>query len=430
MKSYHFIGIGGISMSALAIELKKEGNFVSGSDLKLSLITKKLESEGIDVYYGHKHSNLRSADFVIVSGAINEDNPEIKEAVLRGVKIKTRAELLGEIAKTYKNVIAISGAHGKTSTTEMIAEIFIQANKNPTVHIGGISNYFNSNLLRGNKKYFITEACEYKNSFLNLYPTTSIILNIEPEHLDFFKSFSNVKKSFKKFEEQSKLCIKVDKKRYLAYTSKFFVQAKNISHLGNGKYGYDLFSNEKYLGKIYLNAIGKHNVLNSLSAICVALLYKIPFSKIYQALLTYKGVKRRYEIIREYPSLIVCDYAHHPTEIKKIIQSTKKFTKNKIIVAFQPHTYSRTKTLLHEFLSALRLADEVHIIKTYSARESFDFEGSAKHLSELLKNSYYHSSMNSAYKKIKERLTGKETLLILGAGNIDELGEMFKNNNF
>ena len=424
MKSYHFIGIGGISMSALALELKSEGNFVSGSDLKPTELTKRLESQGISVYYGHRRSNLRSADFVIANGAINVDNPEIKEANLRGIKIKTRAELLGEVSRRYKNIIAVSGAHGKTTTTEMIAEIFIHAGKKPTVHIGGISKYFNSNLLLGKKRFFITEACEYKNSFLSLNPTTSVILNIEREHLDFFKTFANVKKSFEKFEAKSKICVKLDKKRNIAYTKKLCVEGKNISHLGSGKYGYDAFCNNKYLGKIYLNAIGKHNVLNSLCAICVSLIYKIPFNKISEALLNFKGVKRRYEIVSENP-LVVCDYAHHPTEIKKIILSTKRFTKNKIIVAFQPHTYSRTKTLFSEFLTALKLADEVHIIKTYSAREKFDPEASAKYLAENLEGAHYHNSMKGAYNKIKERLNSKCTLLILGAGNIDELAEMF-----
>lgn len=425
MNCYHFIGVGGISMSALALELKRAGYSVQGSDLKPTEITRKLESAGIKVFYGHRASNVNENCTVIVTNAISEDNPELIEAKLLNLKILTRGELLGEVSKHFKNVIAISGAHGKTTTTEMLAEIFIAANKNPTVHIGGESKSFNSNLRLGGKKYFICEACEYKNSFLNLKANVGVILNMEPEHLDFFKNYKNVVRSFEKFQKNCKKCVKIDKKHFIAYTNNFYVQAKNVTHLKKGKYGYDLYAKNAYLGKIYLNAIGKHNVLNSLAAICVALLYKIDYSTICHALFNYKGVKRRYEIISEHPNLIVCDYAHHPTEIKKIILSTRKFCKNKIIVAFQPHTYSRTKTLFKEFISALSLADEIHIIKTYSAREKYDASGSAERLASSL-NANYYGGMKSAYNAISKRLKSDNTLLILGAGNIDELAEMFR----
>lgn len=412
-------------MSALAIQLKNNGYYVQGSDIKPTEITKNLEKLGIKIFYGQKRTNIKNCNEIVVSGAINENNLELNEALIQGLKIKTRAELLAEVSKNYKNVIAISGAHGKTSTTEMVAEIFIDAGLKPTVHIGGISCKFNNNILLGKKKFFICEACEYKNSFLNLRPSTSAILNVEAEHLDFFKTFSNVKKGFDKFESLSKTCFKVDKKRSLVYCKKFFVQAKNIYHLGNGKYGFDVFKNNQYIGKIYLNAVGKHNVLNSLVAISIALKYKVPFKKISQTLQNYKGVKRRYQIITEKPNFIVCDYAHHPTEIKKIIISTKRFRKGKIILAFQPHTYSRTATLFDNFVKSLSLADEVHIVKTYSAREKFFEKGSAKNLADSIKNSFYHSSMLNAFKNIKKHLKQGDTLLILGAGNIDELAEMF-----
>ena len=425
MRTYHFIGIGGISMSALAQTLKSFGANVQGSDLKPSNITRQLEAQKIKVFYKHNKKNVQNADIVVVSNAISESNPELETAKILGLQIITRAELLGKIASLYKYVIAIAGAHGKTSTTEMLAEIFITANKKPTIHIGGISNYFNSNLKLGRKKFFICEACEYKNSFLKLFPSASVITNIEREHLDFFKNYKNIVKSFEKFEKNSKFCVKVDKENYIAYSENIFLQARNIVSLGNGKHIYNCFLNNNFLGKIELNAIGKHNILNSLCAILVSLHFNIPFKKIAYALKNYKGVKRRFEEISNEP-LIISDYAHHPTEIKKVISSTKSFRKSKIIVAFQPHTFSRTQTLFQQFIDALSLADELHVIKTYSAREKFVKEASALSLSKHLPNSHYHASMQSAYNSIKKRLNSEDTLLILGAGNIDELAEMFR----
>ncbi len=412
-------------MSAIALHLKTLGYNIQGSDLHKNDITKNLELNGIKIFYKHNKNNLKNSDTVVISNAINENNPELIQAKIKGLNILTRSQMLSIISKKYSNVIAVSGAHGKTSTTEMIAEIFIYAKKNPTVHIGGISNCFNSNLKIGKNKYFICEACEYKNAFLDLKPKYGIILNVEAEHLDFFKNYKNVKYSFDKFKNNCKICLNVDKKNYIVYKNKFFLQAKNISHIGSGKYGYDVFLNNTFLGKITLNAIGKHNVLNSLSAIAISLLCKIPFEKIQHSLMEYKGVKRRYEIISQFPNLIISDYAHHPSEIRKIITSTKKYVKGKIIVAFQPHTYTRTLTLFQNFVDCLKTADEVHIIKTYSAREKYIEKGSAKVLSQHIEGSFYHNTIKSSYNIIKKRLKQGDCLLILGAGNIDELAEMF-----
>ncbi len=412
-------------MSAIALHLKKLGYTIQGSDLHKTDITKNLELNDIKIFYKHNKKNILNADTVVISNAINEDNPELIQAKINGMEIYTRSQMLAKISSKYKNVIAISGAHGKTSTTEMTAEIFISSNKSPTVYIGGISNYFNSNLKIGKNKYFICEACEYKNAFLDLKPNLAVILNIEAEHLDFFKNFKNVQKSFEKFEKNCKNCLKVDKKNYIVYKDNFFLQAKNIYHLGNGKYGYDVILNNKYIGKILLNAIGKHNILNSLSATAIALLFKIPFSKIQKSLYEYKGVKRRYEIISQNPCLIISDYAHHPSEIKKIILSTKKYINGKIVVAFQPHTFTRTITLFQSFIESLNLANELHIIKTYSAREKYIEKGSAKNLAMHISGAYYHNTIKSCYNTIKKRLKKGDCLLILGAGNIDQLAEMF-----
>lgn len=427
MNTYHFIGIGGISMSALAHLVLSSGNLVQGSDLKKSAETEALERLGVKIFYGHNKKNVLGASRVIASGAISADNPELKEAQLLGLKIMSRGELLGELSKKYKKVIAISGAHGKTSTTEMLAEIFEHCGKNPTVHLGGISNLFGSNLKIGGKKFFITEACEYKNNFLSLEPNLGIILNVEPEHLDFFKTFKNVKESFDIFEKNCKKCIKITKKRgiFQVFLKNTLFEAKNISHLGHCHYGYDLFKNNKFLGKVELGAFGKHNVPNSLCAIIAALEYKLPFQKIVEALKKYKGVKRRFELVAKSP-MIIHDYAHHPTEIAKTIASAKKIPHKRLIVAFQPHTFSRTLSLKDEFVRVLECCDKLFLIKTYSAREKPIPGGSAKDLAALLPHSNYCGSMESAYKLVNKILKPDDLLLILGAGNIDELAEMYK----
>ena len=427
MNTYHFIGIGGISMSALAHLVLKSSDIVQGSDIKKNAETEILERLGVKIFYGHNKKNIFGANIVVSSGAIADSNPELKEAKSMGIKIMSRGELLGELAKKYKNVIAISGAHGKTSTTEMLAEIFEYCGKNPTVHLGGISNSFGSNLKIGGKKFFITEACEYKNSFLSLAPSFGVILNVEPEHLDFFKTFKNVKESFANFEKHCKKCIKLTKKRgiYQVFLKNVFFEAKNISHLGHCHYGYDLFKNNKFLGKVELGAFGKHNVPNSLCAIIAALEYKLPFKKIVEALKNYKGVKRRFEVVSKRP-LVIHDYAHHPTEIAKTIASAKKIPHKKLIVAFQPHTFSRTLSLKNEFVRTLGFCDKLFLIKTYSAREKPLPGGSAKDLAALLPHSTYCGSMEKAYSLIGKTLCPNDILLILGAGNINELAEMYK----
>lgn len=427
MNTYHFIGIGGISMSALAHLVLNCGDIVQGSDIKKSAETEALERLGVKIFYGHNKKNVLGANIVVSSGAISDSNPELKEAKSLGIKILSRGELLGELSKKYKIVIAISGAHGKTSTTEMLAEIFEYCGKNPTVHLGGISNSFGSNLKIGGKKFFITEACEYKNSFLNLSPSLGVILNVEPEHLDFFKTFKNVKESFAIFEKNCKKCIKATKKRgiYQVFLKNMLFEAKNISHLGQCHYGYDMFKNNKFLGKVELGAFGKHNVPNSLCAIIAALEYKLPFKKIVEALKNYKGVKRRFEVVAKSP-LIIHDYAHHPTEITKTITSVRKIPHKRLIVAFQPHTFSRTLNLKNEFVHALSFCDKLFLIKTYSAREKPLPGGSAKDLAALLPHSTYCGSMEKAFKSINKTLNPDDILLILGAGNIDELAEMYK----
>lgn len=318
---YHFIGIGGISMSALAKYLANENNIVTGSD-----INPEVELEGIKVFVGHSADNIDNPDFVVYNTAITETNPEIIKAKEKNITLLTRAELLAEIANKHKNIISVSGVHGKTTTTEMIAEVFIQAGLNPTVHLGGISNYFNSNILIGEKNYFITEACEYKNSFLTLKSSLGVILNIEPEHLDFFKTFNDMQSSFKAFALASKnvvasaeMCPKT-----IIYKNENGYNVRNILTLSNGKLCFDCYYKNKFLDTIILNAFGIHNIDNALACIATCRKFKINLTHIKKALKNFKGVKRRMEVIQTNP-LVIHDYAHHPTELVFYNSNKKSF---------------------------------------------------------------------------------------------------------
>lgn len=429
---FHFIGIGGISMSALAFYIKSCGYAVQGSDTHKSKITDDLEKFGIKVFIGHKKSNLANADIVIYNYAIKEDNIELKYAKEDEKKVFSRGELLGLISQKFDNVISIAGSHGKTSTTEMIYNCLFVAGKNPTLHIGGIINGSAFGFVSGDKNYFVTEACEYHDCFLSLKSKIGVVLNVEPEHLDYFKSFDNEKLSYNKFLKNSSLTISnFESENKNNFTFGFYnknVTAKNIT-LKNGKYSYDAYVNNKYFAHIDLGCYGKHSIINSLAVIGVCVLLNIPKKYVKIGLGRQLNIKRRFEIIKKNP-FVVHDYAHHPTEIKETIQTFKKCTDKKVLVVFQPHTYSRTKTLFNEFLKCFDDVNELYIIKTYSAREKFDKTASGFALYKALKskgkNCKYYASYLVAKEKIQEKTIQGYDVLILGAGDIENLAYSLK----
>ncbi len=429
---YHFIGIGGVSMSALARILKSQGNYVSGSDIHNSSLLEKLAMSGVVVYFSHAAKNVEGMDIVVYNSAISQDNVELARAKELGIKILSRAQLLKQISEEYNHIIAVSGAHGKTTTTAMITETFILAGLYPTAHLGGILKSQNTNLILGKEKFFITEACEYKDNFLSLSPSVGVILNVEPEHLDYFKTFENVCKSFEKFAKNSKVIVANDKLDIsLDNPIKFGdcgYRAKNIIPLKRGRFKFDCYFENRKLFSVKMNVIGKYNIYNALACIAVCKYYNIDNKIIKRAIEKFQGVKRRFECKSKRP-FIVHDYAHHPSEIKSVIAATKSFINGKLIVAFQPHTYSRTKLLMHEFLEALELCDEIYVIKTYSAREKPIKGGTAKDLFNNLikkkKNVEYFANLDCCYNYILENLKKRDTLLILGAGDIDELADRF-----
>ncbi|MBO4412726.1 MAG: UDP-N-acetylmuramate--L-alanine ligase [Clostridia bacterium] len=427
MAKYYFLGIGGISMSALAIFLKFSGEIVCGSDLTYSENLKNLEKFNIPFYIEHKTENIKNfnPDFVVINCAIKKNNEEYLWAKNNKIKIITRAKLLGLFAKNFKNTISIAGTHGKTTTVAMISEIFLNAGLKPTIHIGGILNKTKSNFVLGDNKFFITEACEYKDSFLKLKSKVGAVTNIEADHMDYFKNFDQLKNSFDRFLKNSK--IKIFKNNdedysYLFQTSKkqFNFCAKNIYLTKNG-ITFKYFENNNFLASFRLNSFGIHNVNNAIIAIKIALLYKIPLQIIKRTLKEYCGVERRFELIGKIENtIIIHDYAHHPTEIEKVISQAKNY--GKVLTVFQPHTYSRTKKLFAGFLKAFDESDEVLFFKTYPARESEKEGYSAKKLFESLKEKIpcqYFDDEQKLLEEIKQKAKNFDVILILGAGDIN-----------
>lgn len=371
-KRVYFIGIGGISMSSLAVFFAVKGNLVEGSDIQACENLNSLCQFGIKYNIGHFEKNIKefNPNLVVYNSAINKDNPELTWAIKKKKKLISRAEALAHICKGFKNVVAISGTHGKTTTTALISEIMREANLHPTVHIGGVLKSCCSNFLIGNRKFFITEACEYKNSFLTLSPSLGVVLNIEPDHLDFFKNLSQIKQSFNKFLENSKVKLfKINEFEYCLKSQKFqkYYYAKNVKKNDFGFF-FDFYENENLIGRIQTNFQGEHNAKNALVAAIVANFYKIRIQTIKRAIKNFKGVKRRFERITKISgSVVIHDYAHHPTEIEKVIEQAKRY--GRILTVFQPHTFSRTKKLLSQFTTCFNQTNNLILLKTYPARE-------------------------------------------------------------
>ena len=433
---YHFIGICGISMSALAIYLKKQGHYVQGSDLVSGDIKERLKEYQITVYDKHKKGNITNVDIVVYNNAIKESNEELIEAKRQKLIIISRAQLLQQISNEFKYVLAISGSHGKTSTTKMLYNCLCCAGLNPTLHIGGIVND-GFGLIIGQKEYFVTEACEYYDSFLYLKPDIGVILNIEKEHLDYFKSFKNEKQSFKKFSESCNRVISFDNQVIKNKSVITFgkpssnICAKNIRE-NCGRYSFDCYINGDFFVNIQLGAYGRHHINNALAVIGVCYLKDVDKKYIRQGLNLDLNIKRRFETIKtQNNKIIVHDYAHHPTEIQKTLNTFISLCKNrKVMVVFQPHTYSRTKSLFNEFVNCFKSCNNVMLIKTYAAREKYDKSASAYTLYKTIKlgknSCYYYASFDRAKDKILEYFNKGYNVILLGAGDIEKLADLIR----
>ena len=440
IKHIHLVGIGGISMSAIAKLCLNFGLKVSGSDSKKSEITEQLKLLGAKIFYSHKKENIKNCDLVVYTCAVSEDNEELICAKMLGIKILERADFLQIICENYNHIIAISGTHGKTTTTAMVGNIFLQAGLNPTIHLGGECENFNGNLKIGNTDYFITEACEYKKHLLKLPHEVGVVLNMELDHVECYKNYAELNKTFNQFALNStKLSVINEKYSCLFDTSNIITfsgsgnanfESRDIKILRNGKTLFSCYKNGEFFGNFILGVLGKYNVTNALSAIAVADYYGIKYKEIYLGLEGFKGIKRRFEYFGKINNqLVIHDYAHHPTEIENVINTTKEMFNKPVLVVFQPHTYSRTKYLFADFVSKLNIADNLVIVPTYPAREKRNQGYDAKKLfltlKKLNKNTKYFYSFN----KVKNYLESCKdyVILILGAGDIVELAKAIKN---
>lgn len=446
-KNYHihFVGIGGIGMSGIAGLLLNLGYKVSGSDLKLSPITKRLEENGGTIYKGHRKEQVAGANVVVTSSAIPKENPEVVRAKEMSIPIIPRAEMLAELMR-IKYSIAISGAHGKTSTTSMISQILNTAGLDPTVIIGGLLKGLDTNALHGKGDYIVAEADESDGSFLKYAPAIAAVTNIDLEHLDFYKDIEDIKDKFIQFINSvpfyglAILCLDNEhiqsilpriKVRYTTYglTAQSDLQAKEISFTGS-KSNFKVFRNEKRLGEINLNIAGKHNISNALAGIAVGIELNIPFKTIKKALEQIEGVKRRLEIKGEKKGIMVMDdYGHHPTEILATLTAIRESYKEKrLIVVFQPHRYTRTRGLFHEFTRSFYQSDILIVLPIYAASEK-EIEGvTAQSLCEAIrehghKDVSYAPDFKQALSMITHKIKKGDMVLTLGAGDIYTLGE-------
>ncbi len=436
-----FVGIGGVSMSALALFCDRFGAIVTGVDACENLETKKLREYGINVNIGHNEKNVTTdVDFVVYSGAIKKDNVELVKARRLNIPCMERSEFLGVLSKMYERSIVVSGTHGKTTTTAMLGEIFINAGIHPSIHLGGESVAFGNSVI-GNFGLFLTEGCEYRNSIKYLSPSTSVITAIELDHTDYYQDLSDVESAFLNLANNTtenvvifdnidfakKITAKVNVVN-VGFGQNFDVSGQNLRLLNNGCYRFDVYY-KGYIGTFKSNVVGFHNAQNMLCAVAVALLYDVDVSIIYNSCRNFQGVRRRFEkvgVLRDVP--IICDYAHHPTEIRNSINTATSIY-GKIAVIFQPHTYSRTIGLKKEFSKCFSLANSVAIFKTYPAREKYMTGGSAK---ELYKSIVHNNKKYLATRKeLKEYLTSMDLcgcVLVLGAGDIyDILKRIIKN---
>ncbi|MCR4608724.1 MAG: UDP-N-acetylmuramate--L-alanine ligase [Eubacterium sp.] len=442
----YFMGIGGISMSGLAEILLKEGFKISGSDMKESDITKMLEEKGAKVKIGQVKENITDdIDAVVYTAAIREDNEEFCEVKKRNIPLLTRAQLLGQIMAFYKYSIAVAGTHGKTTTTSMMTSVLLKGEKDPTVSIGGMLDMIGGNIRVGSSDYFVTEACEYTNSFHSFNPYISIILNIDNDHLDFFKNLDNIIESFRVFAtktpEEGMIVINGDMDclsrvtdglscRVVTFgeTDKCDYIAKDISLNSLGKPEFTVVERGTELGRVTLNVTGKHNAVNSLSVIAAARELGISFDDIKEGLLRCSSAKRRFEYkgTTDKGAIVVDDYAHHPTEIAATLKVANEIKKGDLWVAFQPHTYTRTYSLLPQFAEALSVADHVLLADIYAAREKDDGRVSSRDIEKLLKekgtDAVYLGDFLSIEKYFEKNSKENDVLITMGAGNIDSVG--------
>ncbi len=426
--AFYFIGIGGVSMSALARLLTDRGYSVRGSDMRESEYTRALQKAGIPVSIGEEEKI--GEDCVVYTGAVAEHHPQLEAARAAGKRLIPRAELLGEVAKEFPHVISVAGCHGKTSTSSMLAHIFRACGRPFTCHIGGedlgLSNYFSSG-----GEYFVTEACEFGRSFLSLDSEIGVILNTDLDHTDCYKDEDELFTAYVQFAKNSQKVVVCDddlRARRIPHTSSFGlnggdVRAEDLKCVGE-RYSFTVSERGIPLVRVKLSAVGKVMVTDALAAFAAARLLGLTAEEIKRGLESFRGVGRRFETVGTFCGVpVVCDYAHHPREIAAVMETAEKMCFGTVRVVFQPHTYTRTRDFLADFVAVLRRAENPIVYKTYAAREEFLPEGSAYTLVSHLPEAVYVQSPAQLKKRLLQYVRPDDLILVLGAGDIFDIAK-------
>ena len=440
-KRAHLVGIGGVSMSPLASVLAKYVP-LSGSDIRESTVIEDLRSKGITVHIGHSAENVTGADFVIRTAAAREDNPEIIYARENSIPVFERAEAWGVIMRNYKNALCISGTHGKTTTTSMATHILMAAHADPTVMIGGTLPLIHAGYRVGGGDTIVLESCEYYDSFLSFFPTVAVVLDIDADHLDYFKDLDAIKVSFRRFAS-----LVPDKTGFVIYNcddantvealsglerklvsfglgENALVRAANITHSDNVT-EFDILANGENYSHVSLHVPGLHNVKNALAAAAAAWVLGIDGNAVSRGLSTFGGAERRFQYKGSCNgALVYDDYAHHPQELHALIDAVLPLRKNRVIIAFQPHTYTRTKALFSDFVSELSRCDKVFLAEIYAAREQNTVGISSADLQKELPGSVFCPTFPELAAALKKEAQPGDIILTVGAGDICTVGEM------
>jgi UDP-N-acetylmuramate--alanine ligase len=447
IKNIHFVGIGGISMSGLAEIMLNAGYNVTGSDLNSSKIIERLINKGATISIPHDSKNVEGSELIVYTAAVKNDNVELIRAVELSIPVIDRAEFLGIIMKKHQYGIAISGCHGKTTTTSMVSLIFKNANLDPTILLGGELDAIDGNVLVGKSDYFITEACEYFESFLKFYPYVGAILNVEEDHLDYFKDIDHIMSAFYKFAKlipkEGSLVVCADNENamkvaesadcnLLTYgiekNADYMASNINYDQFGHPSFAVSFRNNE--IGLFSLNIPGKHNILNSLASIAIAINAGIDMEIIKSSLLEFRGTYRRFDIQGTQNNItVIDDYAHHPTEIRATLDAAVQFPHKKVWCIFQPHTYSRTKTLFKDFAKAFYKADRVIITDIYSAsreKDNGDIHSTdlVASINENSNNAIYIKDFQEIADLIANEAEPGDIVFTMGAGDVFKIGQM------
>ena len=432
----HLIGIGGVSMRPLGLVLRSMGMEISGSDMNASVSTSELIEHGIPVFIGHSAENIRGADCIIRTAAVHNDNPEIAAARAEGIPIFERAQAWGYIMQSYRHAICVSGTHGKTTTTSMLTHIFLEAGRDPTVMIGGYLPLLKAGHRVGKGDTIILESCEYCNSFLNFFPTTAVVLDVDADHLDFFKDLEDVERSFRRFAElvpKDGLVIAngddANTRKTLeglVYTSFGFEKTNDVygENFSRDWSELDVVCRGQPYCHLKLGVIGRHNAMNAVAAAAVSCAYGIPGDTVARALAGFRGAGRRLEYKGTYHGADVYDdYAHHPNELHATLAAVASMGYKRVICAFQPHTYSRTKALFGDFVRELRTVDIAVLTDIYAAREQNTIGISSGDLAAEIPGSVYCPSLPEVTEYLAREARSGDILLTVGAGDIYKAGD-------